>query len=184
MAIDITVLVLLAIAILKGWRRGLIVALFSLLGLVLGLMAAMKLSVVVAAWMEGSVSISARWLPILSFALVFITVVLLIRLLANMVQASVEFAWLGWANRIGGMALYLIIYLLAFSVILFYLVQLNWIGEEMIKDSVTYSYVEPWGPALLNKIGGVLPAFKDMFETLEKYFDNLAQKIPQSEAGM
>ena len=179
MIIDIALLALLVIAAIKGLQRGIIVAVFSLIGLIAGIAAALKFSVLVAGWLQGSVNISSRWLPAISFLLVFIVVVLLIRLMANLIEASVELALLGWVNKIGGALLYMIIYTLSLSVILFFLVQLKLISEKTIAESVTYPYVEPWGPVVINGIGKIIPLFKDMFAELENFFGKLAQKIPQ-----
>jgi len=179
MIIDIFTIVLLVLALFKGLQRGIIVAIFSLLGFIVGLAAALKLSVLVAGYLEESVSISSKWLPVISFALVFVVVVVLIRLVANLIQASVEMVWLGWANKIGGAVLYIIIYLLAFSVVLFFLVHAEIVSKKTVGESVTYQYVQPWGPWVLNSIGGVVPVFKDMFKDLEIFFENLAQKISQ-----
>lgn len=177
MIIDIITLILLAIAIFKGWQRGLIVAVFSLVGLIVGLAAALKLSVLVAGYLDEAVSIFSKWLPVISFALVFIVVVLLIRMVANLIQASVELAWLGGVNKIGGAALYIIVYLLAFSVILFFLVQSGLITKKTVNESVTYQYIEPWGPWVLNSIGGFVPVFKNMFTELQQFFENISRKI-------
>lgn len=179
MVIDIVLLVMLVMAVIKGLQRGIIVAVFSLIGLVVGIAAALKLSVLVAEWLKDSTNISSRWLPAISFLLVFVVVVLLIRLLANLIEASVELALLGWVNKIGGALLYMIIYTLSYSVLLFFLVQLKLISEKTIAESVTYSYVEPWGPVVINGIGKIIPLFKDMFTELENFFGKLAQKIPQ-----
>jgi membrane protein required for colicin V production len=176
MMIDIALLVFLVMAVIKGLQRGIIVAIFSLVGLVVGIAAALKFSVLVAGWLEGSVNISSRWLPAISFLLVFVVVVLLIRLMANLVEASVELALLGWVNKIGGALLYIIIYTLSFSVILFYLVQLKLISEKTIAESVTYTYVKPWGPVVINGFGKMIPLFKDMFAELENFFGKLVQK--------
>lgn len=179
MIIDIVLLVMLVMAVIKGLQRGIIVAVFSLIGLIVGIAAALKLSVLVAGWLEDSTNISSRWLPAVSFLLVFVVVVFLIRLMANLIEASVELALLGWVNKIGGALLYMIIYTLSFSVLLFFLVQLKLISEKTIAESVTYSYVEPWGPVVINGIGKIIPLFKDMFAELENFFGKLAQKIPQ-----
>jgi membrane protein required for colicin V production len=178
MIIDIALLVILVIAVIKGLQRGIIVAIFSLVGIVVGIAAALKLSALVAGWLSGSVNVSSRWLPAISFLLVFVVVVLLVRLMANLIEASVELALLGWVNKIGGALLYMIIYTLSFSVLLFYLVQLKLISEKTIAESVTYTYVEPWGPVVINGIGKIIPLFKDMFAELENFFEKLAQKIP------
>ena len=51
MVIDIILLILLAFAIIKGYRNGFVVAIFSFLAIVIGLAAAMKLSTWVAGWL-------------------------------------------------------------------------------------------------------------------------------------
>lgn len=179
MIVDIILLALLVLAVIKGLQRGIIVALFSLIGLIVGLAAALKLSVLVAGWLDGSVNISSKWLPVISFVLVFVVVVFLVRLMANMIEASVKLAMLGWVNKIGGAILYAVIYTLSFSVLLFFLVQVKMISEKTVNESVAYSYIQPWGPVVINAIGKFIPLFKDMFTELEKFFENLAQKIPQ-----
>lgn len=102
MIIDIIYAILLVLAIIKGFQRGLIVGIFSFVALVVGLAAALKLSTVVAGYIGDSVHISAEWLPFISFLVVFIGVVLLIRLGAKAIESAVEVVMLGWLNRIGG----------------------------------------------------------------------------------
>ena len=72
MIIDIIVAVILILAIIKGYRQGLIVAFFSLIAFIVGLAAALKLSVVVAGYIGKAVNVSDKWLPIISFAVVFL----------------------------------------------------------------------------------------------------------------
>ena len=73
MLIDLIYAVLLVFAIFKGIRRGFIIAIFSVLAFIIGLAAAMKLSTVVAHQLEGSTNISSKWLPFISFLIVFFT---------------------------------------------------------------------------------------------------------------
>src|SRR4029453_13041170 len=137
------VAVILILAIIKGYRQGLIIALFSAIAFIIGLAAAMKLSVVAAGYLGKAVKISDKWLPIISFAVVFLIVVLLVRLGAKLIQKSVEFAMLGWVNRVGGILLYACLYILIFSILVFYAEQLNLIKTETKTASVTYPYVQP-----------------------------------------
>lgn len=174
--IDIIVCILLVMAIVKGLRRGLIVALFSIIAFIVGLAAAMKLSVVVAEYLKDSVNISAQWWPVISFILVFAVVVILIRLVANLIERSVEWSMMGWVNKLGGVLLYVLIYIIAFSVLLFFAEQVKLINQETIQKSVTYSFVRPWGPWAVDAFGAVVPLFKDMFTELEQFFDQLAEK--------
>src|ERR1700741_3998537 len=120
MIIEIVFLILCVGAIIRGIRNGLIVGVFSLLAFIIGLAAALKLSVVTAGYLADLISINPKWMPLISFAIVFILVVLLVRWAAGLIQKTIEFAWLGWANKLGGILFYLILYILIFSVILFY----------------------------------------------------------------
>ena len=72
MLIDLIFAVILVLAILKGYQRGLVIGLFSLVAVIIGLAAAMKLSTVVAGYIGKAVKVSEEWLPIISFAVVFL----------------------------------------------------------------------------------------------------------------
>ena len=178
MIIDIIVAVIVIVAVFKGYRQGLIVALFSFVAFAIGLAAAIKLSVVAADYIGKAVKISDKWLPIVSFAVVFLIVVLLVRLGAKFIQKTVELAMLGWVNRVGGILLYAALYILIFSVLLFYADQMNFIKPETKMESVTYSYIQPWGPKLMEGLGKIIPIFKGMFEDLEDFFDSVSKHVP------
>ena len=176
MIIDILVLIFLVLAIIKGLRRGLIVAVFSIFAFIAGIAAAMKLSVVVADYLKDSVNISAKWLPFLSFAVVFIGVVLLIRWAASLLEATVEMAMMGWANKIGGIILYAILYMFTLSVVLFFVNKVKLISDEAIANSVTWPFLQPMGPWIIDGFGKLVPAFKNMFTELGNFFDGLAKQ--------
>lgn len=177
MLLDLIFAAIIVFAILRGYQRGLIVGLFSLVAVIIGLAAAMKLSTVVARYIGKAVKVSDEWLPIISFAVVFLIVILLIRLGANAIERTIEVAMLGWVNKIGGIIFFAAIYTVVFSVLLFYAEQVKLIQPETINKSVTYSFVQPWGPKAINGFGAVIPVFKDMFGELERFFDGVAKDI-------
>ena len=182
MIIDIVFLILCVGAIIRGIRNGLILGVFSLLAFIIGLAAALKLSVVTAGYLADLIPINPKWMPLISFAVVFILVVLLVRWAAGLIQKTIEFAWLGWANKLGGILFYLIIYILIFSVILFYFTQMKLISQTAIAESRTYEFLEPWGPVVINGFGKLIPLFKDLFTDLEDFFERAARQIPQKTA--
>jgi membrane protein required for colicin V production len=177
MIIDVIFVVILIIAVIKGYQRGLIVGIFSFLAIIIGLAAAIKLSAVVAGYIGQTVKVSEKWLPIISFAVVFIILVLLVRWGANLIQRTAEAAALGWINRLGGIILYAAIYVTVLSVILFYAEQVHLVKEESINKSVTYSFIRPWGPKAINAFATVIPFFRDMFEDLEKFFEGVSHRV-------
>ena len=177
MLIDLVFVIILILAIIKGYQRGLIVGIFSFIAIIIGLAAAIKLSVVVAGYIGRSVKISDQWLPLISFIVVFLIVVLLVRLIANLIQRTLSIAMLGWVNRLGGIIFYSALFIMVFSVLLFYCEQMKIIKPETINRSVTYSFLQPWGPKAINAFGDVIPFFRDMFSDLEKFFEGVAHKI-------
>ncbi|MBA2251026.1 MAG: CvpA family protein [Chitinophagaceae bacterium] len=176
MLIDIIFIVVIILAIFKGLRKGLILGLFSLVAFMIGLAAALKLSVVVANYLKGSVSSLTKWLPMISFLLVFIAVILLVGLVARLIKKTLQFAMLGWLDSLGGLVLYLALYIFIFSIFLFYAEKLLIFKPDVIANSKIYPYIAPWGPRVMDSLGKVIPLFKDMFAQLENFFDGVAKK--------
>jgi membrane protein required for colicin V production len=143
MLIDIVFLFLMLGALVQGFRNGLIVAIFSLIGWVLGLYAALKLSGTVETWLHGSVNLSPRWLSIIAFVVVFIVVILLVRLGAAIIQKTIEIALLGWLNRLGGIFFYLLLYTFIYSVVLNFAERVRLLNEETISSSKVYPWIKP-----------------------------------------
>ncbi len=177
MLLDIIFLIFIIIGIVKGIQRGFIIAIFSIIAIIIGLAAAMKLSTVAADYLKDSVNISARWLPVISFILVFLLVVVLVRLGANLLQKTVEIAFLGWVNRLAGAILYILLYTTVFSVLLFFAEQLGMLKPETIADSKAYPWVEPLGPYIINGIGKIFPFFQDMFSELKAFFEEMSKQV-------
>lgn len=177
MLIDFTFAALLILAIIKGYQKGFIIAVFSIIAFVIGLAAALKLSAAVAVYLKDSISISEKWMPFIAFALVFFAVIILVRLGAKLIERTFQAVMLGWANRIAGILLYAILYLIILSIFIFYAEKLQLLREEAIKASRTYSFVQPWGPKVMDNFGKLIPVFKDMFTELGDYFNSLSNKI-------
>jgi membrane protein required for colicin V production len=122
------------------------------------------------------VNISQRWLPVLAFFVVFLIVVLAIRLGAKMLEGVVKLAMLGWLNRLGGIIFFILIYFFIFSILLFYAQQLHLLKPETIEASVSYPWIQPIAPKIMSIMGAVIPFFKDMFDQLLQFFQNVSGK--------
>ena len=176
MIIDVIFFILIAIAVFKGISRGFIVAIFSFLAIIIGVVAAMKFSYVVAEKLQHSLNTGRQWLPLLSFLIVLIGVIFLVRLVANIIQRAVNIAMLGWLNKLGGIVLFTLLYISVYSVILFYLTQMNIIKAGTINASHTYNVIEPFAPKIVNAAGSVVPVFKNLFQQLSDFFSNIPGK--------
>ena len=177
MLIDFTFAALIILAIIKGYQKGLIIAVFSIIAFIIGLAAALKLSVVVAEYLNDSISVSAKWLPFIAFALIFFVVVILVRLGAKLIEKAFQAVMLGWVNRIGGIVLYAALYLIILSIFIFYAEKLQLLKPSTIQSSQTYHFIQPWGPKVMDNFGRLIPVFKDMFTELGDFFNSLSNKI-------
>ncbi len=177
MAIDILFAVILAFAIYKGFTRGLIVAVFSLVAFVLGMAAALKLSAVLAARLEQS-GMHVRWWPVICFIVIFLAVVILVRIGAAALEKMVQWSMLGWVNRLGGILLYAVVYTIIYSILLWLANQLYWLSPGLKTQSVVYPYIEGIGPKVISQMGRILPVFQDVFAELEAFFEKAAREIP------
>ncbi|MCX8020449.1 MAG: CvpA family protein [Chitinophagaceae bacterium] len=177
MIIDVLYGITLSLAVWKGLRLGLMIGVFSLLAVIIALAAALKLSAIAAFHLSAHFPVPKDWVPFLSFLIVFIGFIWLIRMGAGFLEKTAEAMSLGWLNKAGGAFLFVIIYTLIFSVLLFYAQKMKVINQTNIDASVTYDYVQPWGPMVINRFGDIVPVFQDIFQDLELFFEKLAQEL-------
>lgn len=103
----------------------------------------------------------------------FLLAVLLVRLGAKLIEKTAEFAMMGWLNKLAGIILYALLYTLVFSVILFYAEKIGLLSRETVVTSRTVDIIRPLGPWVIEKLGSVVPFFKNMFHDLEAFFETI-----------
>lgn len=174
---DIVFLIILAFFLYRGYRRGIILALFSVLALGIGLLGAMKLSGSLALKLSATYPDLARWLPLISYLLVFIGLVWIIRLVGKMAEKAVSWLVLGWLNRLGGAVLYGFLACLAGSLLLWLLEQLLMLPEETLRDSRLLALIRPLAPGLAGLMMDSSPILKQWFQDLSSEFESLNRQI-------
>jgi len=100
--IDIVLGALLVFGFYKGFKNGLFVELASLVAFFVGIFIAIKFSYIVAAFFEKNVTWSPKAIQVFSFIVTLGIVVVLIHLAAKILSGLANFAFLGWANTLGG----------------------------------------------------------------------------------
>lgn len=113
---DIIVGALLAFALYKGFKNGLIIELASLAALVLGLLGAIKFSDITASYL--SEHIDSEYIGLIAFIITFILIVIGVHLVAKVVDKLVSAIALGPVNRILGSAFSFLKYAFIISVLL------------------------------------------------------------------
>jgi membrane protein required for colicin V production len=177
MRIDLIFFLLMIFAVLKGFKNGMIGAVFSFAAFFVGLAAALKLSAVVAKYLQDGFDKPAAWWPAVAFLLVFLVVGSLMRMAAGVLEKALNFAMLGWVNSLAGFLVYAILYTLIFSVVLFYYDQIMHISEATKSDSKVYAYIEPWGEWTMRSLGYIIPQFKDVFADMQDFFQQVGDDL-------
>lgn len=140
--IDILLLVPLAYAAWKGFKKGLIVELFTLLALLVGIYAGIHFSDFTAEKINGSIEMEDKYLPVVAFTLTFLVVGALIYFAGRMLEKMVELVNLSPVNKLLGVLLSLIkmVYTLSILIILVetYDERGNFIPTEQKKESKMY----------------------------------------------
>lgn len=100
--IDIVLGALLVFGFYKGFKNGLFVELASFVAFFVGIFIAIKFSYIVASFFEKNVSWSPKVIQVAAFVVTLGIVILLIHLAAKTLSGLASFAFLGWANTLGG----------------------------------------------------------------------------------
>jgi len=171
MALDVTALIIIALFFIRGYMRGLIVAAFSVIAILLGILCALKLSQSLATWMLEKGYTTSGWAPVLSYVLLFTIVVLAVRLLARMIQKAAEGMMLGTVNKLAGGLLYALLAAVLWSSFLWIGAHLGVFSPELIASSKTYPWLSKLAPWFFGFAGHLLPFAKDVFEKLGHFFE-------------
>ena len=166
MWIDILSGTILIIAILQGYRHGLIKAIISFFSLFIGLIVAFQFAGYISNLLKEHTKIGSQWLPFIAFLVVLIGVMILLKMVTGILQQSAEWLMLGWLNKLLGMILYTLIYGTILSAVLYFMILLGVVEKASIKDSFSFSYLESWWPYFMKKLSLWIPSIKSSLSSL------------------
>ncbi len=173
MTLDVVGIILIILFFIRGYMKGFIVAAFSVIAILLGILVALKLSQAFAAWMLANGYVSSPWAQVVSYLVLFIGVVLLVRLVARVIEGAVEGMMLGVINKLMGGILYAFLGAVLWSSLLWIGARAHIISPETIAASKTYGSLSGLAPWFFEQAGKLLPFVKDTFEKLEHFFDSV-----------
>ena len=145
-ALDIILLLCFIPAIWTGASKGLVHQIAGLIALLLGIWAAYKFAPGVGQWLSGWMEVSGTVLKICAYALIFLAVAFVVRIVGWLLEKVLQFALLGWANRLFGvvMAIFCTAVLLGVLIMLFNSlnVHLGFVKEEVLAGSGVYQFLK------------------------------------------
>ena len=149
--LDIIIAIILLLFGFKGFRKGLIIEVVTLVAFVVGIWGAMHFSDFTADHLKDVMEIDPKFLNTVAFVLTFVLLVILVNLIGHLLTKAVKAMNLGFFNRLGGAIIGLAKGLLLCSAFVLVINNLQWFGvvkEEVRKESLLYPYVEKTVPYL------------------------------------
>jgi len=172
--LDLLAGTILIIALLQGYRNGLIKAIISFFSLMIGVVLAFQFAGFIASQLKLYTKITSYWLPFISFLIILLGVMLALRWITGLLQQTADWFMLGWLNKLLGMILYTLIYGTILSAFIYFMSMLGVVEKSTMDASISYSYLSKWWPYFMAKLGEWLPFIK---QTLAQFSSQLQQKL-------
>ena len=157
--LDAIILICLIPAIIQGIRKGFISQAISIVSVIAGIWASARFANMVSEWVAQYITASEQVIKVVAFALILVVVFIVLGLLGRVLEKILDFAFLGWVNRLLGVIFSLMkAFLLLGLVILAFNALNNAFGlvkPEIMEDSVLYGPVK-------NLADTIFPYIKNM----------------------
>ncbi len=149
---DIIIAALLILGFVRGLNRGLFVEVASLAALIIGIFGAIYFSYFVGNFLADRVSWDENYITIVSFAITFAIIVIIIASIGKLLTKIADFAALGLLNKLLGGVFGALKIGLVLSIILLVLNKLNntipFVSEEQQENAILYEPVKNLAPTL------------------------------------
>ena len=167
---DLVILVILAIGAFKGFRRGFLMEIVSIIALVLGIVGGLKLLQWGMQIISEYTEINTQLLPYLSFLVIFIVIIVLVNLLGRAIKKVIDLTLLGNLDDMGGAVLGIIKWSFGFSAFIWITesFQMNFI-ERFAEHSAIYPWISGFAPAVVGFISGAFPFVDNLLELIQEF---------------
>jgi len=158
--LDIVIIIVIALSVFNGLRSGLIKMLFSVAGIIVGIVLAGRFADDFAGVLT---FIPDDWSKIAAFAIILVAVMIVAWILGTVLSKLISLVLLGWVNRIAGAVLGLFIGAFFMGAILS--IWVNYLGpSETVSNSALANFLLDKFPIAL----GLLPS---EFDPVRNFFD-------------
>lgn len=172
MVLDIIALLLVVMAVYKGWTTGLIMSVFSFFSYFIAITLAFFCSAKVIGYFKASAGSDSKWFSFLAFFAVMLGAIILIRIIGKIVEKAVELMLLGILNKLAGIAIFMFLYFGLMSIFMVYLLKYEILSAEFLQESRVGNYIVPFG-------NWILVHFVDWFPDIKNLFNNSKELIQQ-----
>lgn len=167
-AIDIFILVFLAIGAYSGYKQGLFISILSVVAFIIALILAFHFMDWGAQRLAQHVTELTFVLPFIAFIMIFLGVILIIRGLAYLVKKTLDFTILGSVDSIAGGVLGVLKTAFILSFFLWIAASLEFkFTEEWTADSKSYPLIQPLAPAVIGFLDDYTPIISEAIQSIQ-----------------
>ena len=171
MIIDILFCLFILYCFYRGYSKGLVMAVFGLIGYIAAILATMYFTKQFIQW----VNWKSVYAPIVCYILLFIAVIALFRLIGKLIESLLELAQINFINKLIGGAIGMLVGLIIFSSITWLLMQVNIIKPPAMAESQVLKFIQPVGHFVVENFGKIIPPIKTWWMELRNYLQNLSK---------
>ena len=168
--LDILIGLPLVWAIYKGFTKGLIIEVATLLALILGIYGAIHFSDFTAEFIRNRFDYDSNYMGIIAFISTFILIVIILNVVGKMLNSLVEAVALGMINRLLGVAFGLIKGIIIMSIVVYFVnfldKKIDFISQEKKENSLFYL--------------PMVHISETLFDIFDSDFDDTKNKIKES----
>lgn len=175
MILDGILMIFVILAFIRGWKKGLLWAICSLLAVFLGIVIALKLSGVLSEYLFTQQILSSKYTMLVAFVILFLGTIYLFRTAIKLIEGLLDKLFLGWVNNLSGGLLYAFFVVFIVSTFCWLANQINLLKPAMKAESKSYSYIEPIAPKTIGFVSSYLPFCKDMIRKAESHLEEVSR---------
>ena len=166
--LDIIILVPLLWGAYKGFTKGFVMEIVSLLAFVLAILIAFKTLHIGIELIRPHLD-AESFLPVISFILIFISVVLLVNLMGKLIKKFLDITLLGKVDDIAGAILGALKWAFGLSTILWLMNQAQIVvPNDVVEGSVLFPYLVKYGPSLINTLSAIVPYGRGIVDSINE----------------
>ena len=144
--LDFLIIIPLLIGAWRGFKKGFVIELFTLLALLVGIYCGIHFSEFMSGFLKDSLGMTSKYLPAISFTLTFLLVGAMVYFGGKMIEKALKLVALGMVNKIAGLVFGITKYLFFVSAIIVifesYDEHGDFIPEDLKNESLLYKPIK------------------------------------------
>lgn len=143
--LDVLLLIPLLIGLVRGLMRGLVTEVIAILVVILGVLGARLFAPPFSTWIHKQFAWQGEVCDVVAYVLIFLSIAIVLAILARLLSKFLKAIHLGWANRLFGGVFGICKYAILVLIVVFAMEKTNksfhWLDKsKVVKTSIVYPY--------------------------------------------